>query len=287
MRVRAAVQSLLSRAVGPRVFAFIRLRWREFLFVRQTVASWFIRRTPEVRGFGESRGAEELLKTIGSVNVLARTKLCWIMLRHGSDKSYHSHNYTTVYSALFKELGDRPLRIFELGLGSNNPAMPFHMGTEGIPGASLRGWRENFPHAQVYGADIDRDSLFEEDRIKTYQCDQLSQRSICELWAQPDLQEGADIVIEDGLHTFEGNVSFLEGSLEHLRPGGLYVIEDIRQDTAAGWWTRLEAVYSSRYPECAFAFVSLPTFADVRDNNLLVVRRNAEQAACPASTMGR
>jgi hypothetical protein len=62
--------------------------------------------------------------------------------------------------------------------------------------------------------------IFQEDRIKTFYCDQLDRSSIRELWSHPDLQGGVDIIIEDGLHTFEANVSFLEELLDHLRPGG-------------------------------------------------------------------
>jgi hypothetical protein len=85
------------------------------------------------------------------------------MTRHGSDKGSGWHNYTTVYSTLFWGWHDRPLRILELGLGTNNPGLMWH----GVPGASLRGWREIFPSALIYGADIDRDILFQEERIKT------------------------------------------------------------------------------------------------------------------------
>jgi SAM-dependent methyltransferase len=199
------------------------------------------------------------------------------MLRQGSDKSYHSHNYTTVYSVLFADLRNRPLRVFELGLGSNNSNMPFHMGVNGKPGASLRGWREIFPNAQVFGADIDREALFQEHRIKTFYCDQLSRSAVNDLWSNLDMQVGADIIIEDGLHTFVGNISFLEGSLEHLRPGGIYVIEDICQNTAEEWFNKIDKDYRKRYPTYEFVFVSLPTYAGVLDNNLLVIRRQLDR----------
>jgi hypothetical protein len=32
---------------------------------------------------------------------------------------------------------------------------------------------------------------------------------------------------EDGVHTFEANISLPEGSLDHLGAGGLYITEDI------------------------------------------------------------
>jgi hypothetical protein len=79
-----------------------------------------------------------------------------------------------------------------------------------------------------------------------------------------------DIIIEDGLHTFEANISFLEGSLEHLHPGGIYVIEDIGWDSFDKWYERLETVYSKQYPKYEFAFVVL---ANHGHNNVLVARR--------------
>jgi hypothetical protein len=178
-----------------------------------------------------------------------------------------------VYSALFQGRWNQPLRVLELGLGSNNPDVPSNMGVFGVPGASHRGWRELFPNAAVYGADVDRRILFREDRIKTFYCDQSDRSSIRELWSQPDLQGGADIIIEDGLHTFEANVSFLEESLDHLCPGGIYVTEDITGDCVEDWYDRLEIVYSKRYPKYEFAFVVLERGNWA--NNMLVVRRGA------------
>jgi SAM-dependent methyltransferase len=194
------------------------------------------------------------------------------MTKFGSDKSRPS-NYTPLYSALLKERFDQPLRILELGLGSINPDVPSNMGVFGVPGASLRGWRELFPRAVVYGADIDRTILFREDRIKTFYCNQLDQSSIRELWRHPDLQEGVDIIIEDGLHNFEANIAFLEGSLDHLRPGGIYIIEDIWWECFDQWYGRLETIYSKQYPMYEFAVVVL---ANQGDSNLLVVHRCAD-----------
>ena len=196
------------------------------------------------------------------------------MTKQGSDKGSGVHNYTAIYSVLFAKLREEPLRILELGLGTNNLSLPSNMGGYGRPGASLRGWRDLFPRALVYGADIDREILFEEDRIKTFYCDQLDRLVIRDLWSQPDLQSGVDIIIDDGLHTFEGNRSFLDESLERLRSGGVYVIEDIDHETIEKWRDRLEALYSKQYPNYAFALVELPNSINDCDNNLLIICNN-------------
>jgi hypothetical protein len=207
----------------------------------------------------------------------APTDVCRIMTKYGSDKS-RTNNYTPLYSALFNQRRDQQLRVFELGLGSNNLDVSSNMGVFGAPGASLRGWRQIFPHAFVYGADVDPRILFEEDRIKTFYCNQLDRSSVRELWTHPDLRDGMDIVIEDGLHTFEANVSFLEESIDHLRPGGIYITEDIAWNCIDQWHDRLETIYSEKYPRHEFVLVVSATRGW---DNLLVIRRVADWMLAP------
>jgi len=150
------------------------------------------------------------------------------MLKHGSDKSREDkHNYTVIYNHIFCNIKDKNLRIFELGIGTNNPNMLSSMGINGKPGASLYGWAEYFTNRQIFGGDIDRDILFSTDRIKTFYCDQSNLHSIRNLWDNQDLSENFDIIIDDGLHTFLGQLMFLENSFHKLNSGGYYIIEDV------------------------------------------------------------
>lgn len=267
-------QELLRRNLPPRAYQFIRMGWwHSRFYLPRLAASCVVRHAAKVQGFSCS-GASELVGQLRRINVLAPTPMCRVMTRHGSDKGRRVHNYTTIYSAIFGKLRDQPIRIFELGLGTNNPSLTSTMGVHGRPGASLRGWRELFPHALVFGADIDRDILFEEDRIKTFYCDQLDSGAIRDLWSQPALQGGMDIIIDDGLHTLAGNTSFLDESLGHVRPGGYYVVEDILRETIEDWRFQLKTIYSKRFPDDEFAFVELPNAFNNHDNNLLVIRRS-------------
>lgn len=248
-------------------------RWYANIYMRRLFLSFFVRRTPEVHGVRSGRDSV-LVRQLRNINVLAPTRMCRIMTKCGSDKGSHRwHNYTTIYSALLSSHRKQPLRIFELGIGTTNPALASTMGANGQPGASLRGWRDLFPNALVYGADIDRDILFSEKRIKTFYCDQCDNAAIRQLWVQAELGDPMDIIIDDGLHTLEGNTSFLEASLGRVRPGGLYVIEDLPRETVGIWRTRIEAVYSKQFPDYDFAVVELPIECNSYDNNLLVVRR--------------
>ncbi len=213
-----------------------------------------------------------LAATLEAVNVHRTTKLCRIMAKYGSDKS-GEHTYTMAYADLLGPLRERVKRVFELGLGTTDALIPANMGTHGRPGASLRGWREYFPQAEVFGADIDAKVLFEEDRIRTYQCDQTDRGSITRMWSRTALQQPFDLIIDDGLHTFEANQLLLEISINRLKKGGFYVVEDVSHRELARWAQFLSESGSAHHGY-TFCTVELPgTSSHPQDNNLVVVRR--------------
>ena len=208
-------------------------------------------------------------------NEKQNTPLCEIMGRHGSDKGhinimYCKHNYTTLYYKLFSNMRFKKIRLFELGLGTNNINIPSNMGANGKPGASLYGWAEFFPNAQVFGADIDGNILFNNEKIKTFYCDQTNHHVIKYMWNEPLLQEGFDIIIEDGLHTFNANVCFFENSIHKLNNGGYFIIEDIVNHEEHLFHEKI-AEWEKKYENCTFKLIKIPSFQNTYDNTLLVV----------------
>ena len=57
-----------------------------------------------------------------------------------------------------------------------------NMGERGKPGASLKAYRDFFKNSEIYGADIDSQILFKDDRISTYYVDQTKERSLKKLF---------------------------------------------------------------------------------------------------------
>jgi hypothetical protein len=205
------------------------------------------------------------------------TPLCEIMGRYGSDKGSHEittswHNYTTFYYNIFKNIQNEPLRIFELGLGTNNTSILSNMGEHGKPGASLYGWREFFPYSKIFGADIDSGILFEAENIKTYYCDQTNPQIIQKMWNEPGLEENFNIIIEDGLHTFEANVCFFENSIHKLKNKGIYIIEDI-QNTDLLRFNKKITEWKRKYSYLSLKLISIPSTVNYYDNNLLCAWR--------------
>jgi hypothetical protein len=207
------------------------------------------------------------------------TPLCEIMGRNKSDKGDINinnswHNYTTFYYSIFKELRNKQLRVFELGLGTNNVNIPSNMGVDGRPGASLFGWSEFFPNSYIFGADIDTGILFNTDKIKTFYCDQTNPEIIKKMWNEHDLQDNFDIIVEDGLHTFSANVCFFENSIHKLNINGYFIIEDICNSEEHLFLNKIKD-WEVQYKDCLFKLLKIPSSSNHYDNTLLVVVKTA------------
>jgi hypothetical protein len=151
-----------------------------------------------------------------------------LMNYYGSDKGGFNkdHNFSDYYSTIFFDKKNNIKNILEVGLGTNNTKVPSNMGLKGKPLASLRAWRDYFSSANVYGADIDKEILKDEERIKTYYVDQTSPSSISELFKNIG-NINFDIIIDDGLHEYNANICLFENSFKFLSTKGIYVIEDV------------------------------------------------------------
>ena len=157
-------------------------------------------------------------------------------LRHhfdvqGSDKGT-GYGYHLVYGA---RLARQPAvtAVLEIGIGTNHQDVVSNMGAAGRPGASLRAFRDALPAARVYGADIDARILFREERIETFVVDQTSAASLDALGRS--IEGDFDLVVDDGLHAPNANLSVLIFALPRLKPGGWLVIEDIKPVAVPFW----------------------------------------------------
>jgi len=156
--------------------------------------------------------------------------------KYGSDKGeakatsqpypWPSHSYSDFYWRTFSQFRHTIGNVLEVGIGTNNPDLASSMYESGKPGASLRVWKDFFPNANIYGADIDRNILFEEDRISTEYMDQLNSDSIINFFEKINTNE-FDFICDDGLHTFEAGANLFTHSISKLSQSGIYVIEDV------------------------------------------------------------
>ena len=146
-----------------------------------------------------------------------------VFKKNGSSKGGNWKNRNNIIRSFYADLYEEELKakkitnLLEIGIGLDISS----------PGSSLKSWKALFPGAKIYGADIDRSVLFEEENIKTFFTDQLNKDELNKL--KRNLNNiFFDVIIDDGLHTYEANINTFEIFIDNLSKEGLYFIEDIR-----------------------------------------------------------
>lgn len=123
------------------------------------------------------------------------------------------NHYFDAYDRHFSRFRGRDVHILEIGIYS---------------GGSLEMWRSYFgPQSRIYGVDIEPScKAYESESVSVFIGDQAD-RSFWQRVRQdlPDL----DVVIDDGGHIPEQQIVTLEELLPHLRPGGIYLCEDVHE----------------------------------------------------------
>ncbi|MDB9936844.1 hypothetical protein OAD13_02225 [Candidatus Pelagibacter sp.] len=143
--------------------------------------------------------------------------------KYGSNKGGEWKHRNEIIRSFYADLYEEELKekkitnLLEIGIGFDISS----------PGSSLRSWKALFPVAKIYGADIDKRVLFEEENIKTFFTDQLNKNELNKF--KKNLNNILfDVIIDDGLHTYEANINTFEVFEDSLSKDGLYFIEDIR-----------------------------------------------------------
>jgi lipopolysaccharide biosynthesis glycosyltransferase len=154
------------------------------------------------------------------------TELCFLGKKYCVDKSpfFGNHTYTSEYHALLHKRANSIKKVLEIGIG-NVELMKHLTSSEYAPGASLRMWRDYFPNAHIFGCDILVSVLFKEDRITTFQVDQSNEASLNDITTFTG--NDIDLIIDDGSHIKEHMIVSFNTLWKSVKPGGLYIIEDI------------------------------------------------------------
>lgn len=140
-----------------------------------------------------------------------------IGLSHGTDKASSFHGYLNAYESLFAPMRDLPIRLLEIGV---------------LGGASLRTWRDYFTAGDIIGLDCDDKTGLElGERVTILRGDASKasgwttvQMHLEQHYGEPD---ALDVLIDDGAHTVFSVVAAFRFGFRLLRPGGLYICEDV------------------------------------------------------------
>lgn len=147
-----------------------------------------------------------------------------IGLRYRTDKGSY-HGYLDYYDTILTNLRHDPIRFLEIGIST---------------GSSLKMWEDYFTKAEIFGADIRSEEerirefgnlniFFDETRTKTFVVNQEITEDLFKL------PENLDVIIDDGGHTMFQQQNTLKTIFKNLKPGGIYILEDLHTSTPEFW----------------------------------------------------
>jgi demethylmacrocin O-methyltransferase len=160
-------------------------------------------------------GDRTVIRAQRLVAPVVRRSLTALAVVYWCDKA-SGHRYTPIYRRHLRHLRRRPIRLLEIGIGG------YRSPTWG--GASLRMWRDYFPRGEIHGVDI-HEKRIDEPRIRIHRGDQSDEEFMGNLGRECG---PFDVIVDDGSHkSAHIRASFAALFGRYLRPGGLYVIEDL------------------------------------------------------------
>jgi hypothetical protein len=152
-----------------------------------------------------------------------------IFIKNKCDKAT-KHRYYELYQKDFESLKDQDLNILEIGT---------------FKGESTQSWLDFFSIAKIFTADTfervvpEKIPTLENNRVQWFKVDSTS--SNCkENFKNLNIQ--FDFIIDDGLHTPEGQRLTFENLIDFLKPTGSYYIEDVwmlnKNNNMSHWWVK-------------------------------------------------
>jgi SAM-dependent methyltransferase len=157
----------------------------------------------------------------------SRTDLCNLGAQYGTDKSPYNtgwfrHPYTAVYDFLFARYRHDKINFGEIGIAAN---------------ASMKCWRSYFLNANLYGYDFMPDNL---NNANAHNLEN-TQYILMDCRDTQSINDGLskcadkfDILIDDASHRPEDQFPVIKAAIEHLKPGGMLIIEDIFRSSVEG-----------------------------------------------------
>lgn len=128
-----------------------------------------------------------------------------------TDKNIEGHEFVRYYDRLFEPLRSDSIKFLEIGI---------------LNGVSHLMWKEYFSKADIYGIDIRDYSIQSKGSgITTFRGDQSNRYDLerfIKLYGG-----GFDVILDDGGHAMDQQQISLGFLFQYIKPGGIFIIEDI------------------------------------------------------------
>ena len=130
------------------------------------------------------------------------------------------HGYALIYEKYFEGIRNNEIRLLEVGVCMED--------TDG--GHSIRMWRDYFKNSKIYTFDIvdmtENKVMKEIDNVYFYKGDQSNRKDLQSLYNYFGTED-FDFILEDGSHIHEHQLISLGQLFKYVKPGGIYILEDM------------------------------------------------------------
>ena len=159
-----------------------------------------------------------------------------LAIKYGTDKGPQWHNYTPIYDHYFHAKKGLPITLLEIGFWQ---------------GASMRMWDSYFTHPDTHLYSIDfNDAYFSaitlcSSRCAAYKADQEKPADLYRV--MQSIGCNLDIIIDDGGHSMNQQITSFKTLFPYLKPGGIYIIEDLH----SSYWQEYGSLGSCEEPQAS------------------------------------
>jgi hypothetical protein len=133
-----------------------------------------------------------------------------LALSAGTDKSSNHHNYTRIYSQYFSHFKNDPIKFLEIGIFKGN---------------SVKFWEDYFPNAELHFIDVNSMNILYHSMRSHYHF--IDQAHAIRLKRFAEKYGPFDVILDDGGHTMNQQITSFNALFSSIKPGGLYIIEDL------------------------------------------------------------
>lgn len=183
------------------------------------------------------------MKTITELANLYGSDKGTILPSDGKNHGPRLH-FTKIYDLYMSTFKNKEIKILEIGIGS---------------GPSLNIWYEYFDKAKIYAIDVDNHSDKNNDRIKTFVCDQSNRTELENLMKTIG---NVDLIIDDGSHVVSHQQISLGILFKYLKDDGQYWIEDLHTSDSKVWSNKKLYGYDMSFEVGESTVEVLQTFCD-------------------------
>ncbi|UNE35691.1 class I SAM-dependent methyltransferase [Vermiphilus pyriformis] len=150
------------------------------------------------------------------------TNLNQLGVKYNTDKSSIHHNYLDIYERYLNHLKDQPITFLEIGF---------------LQGSSARMWDEYFSNGKLHFMDYDP-GIYNyahglSDRSTLHIVDQGKRTDLENFIKKTDTQ--FDVILDDGGHRMEQQILSFEMLFPRIKPGGMYIVEDLHTSYWSDW----------------------------------------------------